>query len=262
MRFRFLLLATVVGAVVVASQTRVHPLHAAAGSQAALSGRVSSVEDGALEGVLVSAKKAGSTMTVTVVTDRQGQYRFPQSRLAAGQYTIRIRAVGYDLDSADTVDIVENKTATADLKLRKARDLASQLSNAEWIASAPGTDREKAVLRPCSHCHTLERIVRSRHDATEMVAVIKRMATYPQLSFPLKLQKLPAPRIGPGVESPEQRQATWERQAAYLAKINLSGGPEWRYPLKTLPRPTGKATQVIYTEYDLPQRTRQPQDVI
>jgi streptogramin lyase len=240
----------------------VPPLHAAAGSQAALSGRVSSAEDGALEGVLVSAKKAGSTMTVTVVTDRQGQYRFPQSRLAAGQYTIRIRAVGYDLDSADTVDIVENKTATADLKLRKARDLASQLSNAEWIASAPGTDREKAVLRPCSHCHTLERIVRSRHDANEMVAVIKRMATYPQLSFPLKLQKLPAPRIGPGVDSPEQRQATWERQAAYLATINLSKGPEWSYPFKTLPRPTGKATQVIYTEYDLPQRTRQPHDVI
>jgi virginiamycin B lyase len=261
MRLRVLLLA-VVGAVVVASQTRVHPLHAAAGSQAALSGRVSSTEDGALEGVLVSAKKAGSTMTVTVVTDRQGQYRFPQSRLTAGQYTIRIRAVGYDLDSADTVDIVENKTATADLKLRKARDLASQLSNAEWIASAPGTDREKAVLRPCSHCHTLERIVRSRHDANELVAVIKRMATYPQLSFPLKLQKLPAPRIGAGVDSPEQRQATWERQAAYLATINLSKGPEWSYPFKTLPRPTGKATQVIYTEYDLPQRTRQPHDVI
>ena len=34
-----------------------------------------------------------------------------------------------------------------------------------------------------------------------------------------------------------------------------------RYQLKTLPRPTGKATEVIYTEYDLPQRTRQPHDV-
>jgi streptogramin lyase len=88
------------------------------------------------------------------------------------------------------------------------------------------------------------------------------MATYPQLSFPLKIQKLPAPRIGPGVVTEEQRQAAWRRQAEYLSTINLSAGPQWRYPFKTLARPKGKATKVIYTEYDLPQRTRQPHDVI
>jgi streptogramin lyase len=88
------------------------------------------------------------------------------------------------------------------------------------------------------------------------------MATYPQLSFPLKIQKLPAPRIGPGPDAPEQRRAAWRRQAEYLATLNLSAGPQWSYALKPLPRPKGKATQVIYTEYDLPQRTRQPHDVI
>ena len=117
-------------------------------------------------------------------------------------------------------------------------------------------------MRGCTHCHTLERIVRSRHDAEQFVTVIERMATYPQLSFPLKIQKLPAPRIGGGPDVPEQRRAAWRRQAEYLATINLSAGPQWSYALKTLPRPTGKATQVIYTEYDLPQRTRQPHDVI
>ena len=94
------------------------------------------------------------------------------------------------------------------------------------------------------------------------MSVIERMATYPQLSFPLKIQKLPAPRVGPGPMSPEQRLAAWRRQAEYLATINLSAGPQWSYALKTLPRPNGKATKVIYTEYDLPQRTRQPHDVI
>jgi len=202
------------------------------------------VEDGPLEGVLVSAKKADSPITITVVTDERGQYRFPQTRLEPGQYALRIRAVGYDLESAGTVNVVAHRTTAADLKLRKAQDLASQLSNAEWIASAPGTTAEKAVLRPCSHCHTLERILKSRHNAEEFVSVIQRMATYPQLSFPLKIQKLPAPRVGPGPVSPEQQQATWRRQAEYLAKINLSAGPQWSYSFKTLPRPTGKATQV------------------
>jgi len=35
----------------------------------------------------------------------------------------------------------------------------------------------------------------------------------------------------------------------------------WRYPLKTLPRPTGAATHVIITEYDLPRVTIEPHDV-
>jgi virginiamycin B lyase len=263
MRFRFLLCAAAaIGVATAVPQTQINRVHAQAGPPPALTGRVSSAEDGPMEGVLVSAKKAGSTITTTVVTDEQGRYRFPQSRLDPGQYALRIRAVGYDLEGPDTVEVASHQTTTTDLKLRKAQDLASQLSNAEWIDSVPGTVQEKAILRPCSHCHTVERILRSRHDVEQFVSVIERMSTYPQLSFPLKIQKLPAPRIGPGAVSPEERQAAWRRQAEYLAKINLSTGPQWSYAFKTLPRPKGKATQVIYTEYDLPQRTRQPHDVI
>ena len=262
MRLRFLLCLTLAGGAIVLAHTRVGPVHAQAGPQPAVTGIVSAPEDGPLEGVLVSARKAGSPITITVVTDEQGRYRFPQARLEPGQYALRIRAVGYDLEGAGTVNVVARQTTTADLKLRKAHDLASQLSNAEWIDSVPGTVAEKAILKPCSHCHTLERILRSRHNAEQMVSVIKRMATYPQLSFPLKIQKLPAPRVGAGPVSQEEREATWRRQAEYLATINLSAGPQWSYAFKPLPRPKGKATQVIYTEYDLPERTRQPHDVI
>jgi len=261
MRSTFLLLIAAVCGAVVLSQTRVHPLHAQARDPVALTGQVTSTE-GPMEGVLVSVKKTGSTITTTVVTDDQGRYRFARTRLEPGQYALRVRAVGYDLEGAGTVDVVDHKTATADLKLQKARDLGSQLSNAEWLASFPGTDAQKASIKPCTHCHTLERIVRTRYTADQLVSVIERMATYPQLSFPLKIQKLPAPRIGGGPDSPDQRRAAWRRQAEYLATINLSTSPQWSYALKTLPRPKGKATQVIYTEYDLPQRTRQPHDVI
>jgi streptogramin lyase len=216
-----------------------------------------------MEGVLVTAKKAGSTIAVTVVTDRQGQYRFPESRLEPGQYGLRIRAAGYDLQGAANAEIAAHKTTTADLRLQPAADVASQLTNAEWFASFPGTVAQKGSVRGCTHCHTLERIARSKYDTDKLVSVIERMSTYPQLAFPLKIQKLPAPRVGGGTESAEQRLAGWRRQAEYLATINLSGGgPGWHYALKTLPRPAGRGSEVIYTEYDLPQRTRQPHDVI
>jgi virginiamycin B lyase len=228
----------------------------------ALTGQITSVEEGAMEGVLVSAKKVDSTITITVVSDEQGRYRFPASKLAPGQYSLRIRAVGYDMDAAHDVQLAKGETATADLKLVKTRDLAAQLSNSEWLASFPGTEQQKASIRACTHCHTLERVARSRFDVDKLTGVIERMSTYPQLSFPMKIQKLVAPRIGGGEDPLEQRQAGWRRQAQFLSTINLSAAPHWNYEFKTLPRPKGRATRVIYTEYDLPQKTRQPHDVI
>ena len=58
---------------------------------AALTGQVTSAEEGAMGGVLVSAKKAGSTVTITVVSDAQGNYSFPAAKLEPGQYSLRIR---------------------------------------------------------------------------------------------------------------------------------------------------------------------------
>ena len=44
--------------------------------------------------------------------------------------------------------------AKADLKLNKTRNLAAQLSNGEWLASAPGTMTQKRPLLSCVGCHT------------------------------------------------------------------------------------------------------------
>ena len=255
-------LAPVAVIAIVLGQPASSSFQAQAQSAGALTGLVTSSEEGQMEGVLVSATKTGSTLTTTVVSDRQGRYRFPQARLEPGQYALRIRAIGYDLESAVTVPVAAQKTTTADLKLRKAHDLASQLTNAEWLASFPGTDEQKASVRGCAHCHTLERVTRSRHDAARFVPVVERMAGYPPLAFPLMPQKLPAPRIGPGAVQAEQQQQARRRQAEYLSSLNLSSGSQWNYAFKTLPRPKDDATRVIYTEYGLPPRTRQPHDVI
>ena len=65
---------------------------------AALSGEVSSAKEGPMEGVVVSARKDGSTITVSVISDDKGHFSFPASRLDPGHYAIGIRAVGYDID--------------------------------------------------------------------------------------------------------------------------------------------------------------------
>src|SRR4051812_21500930 len=61
------------------------PAHA---QPAALSGRVTSSREPAMEGVLVSAKREGSNKTVTVVTHADGRYSFPNDRLEPGRYAV------------------------------------------------------------------------------------------------------------------------------------------------------------------------------
>jgi streptogramin lyase len=81
------------------------------------------------------------------------------------------------------------------------------------------------------------------------------MNGYGPVSQPIKPQRMLDPaRSG----TPEQ----FRKQAEYLASINLSEVSQWEYPLKTLARPTGRATRVIVTEYDMPRPTTEPHDVI
>src|SRR5689334_17724385 len=142
-----------------------------------LSGKVSSAEEGAMEGVLVSAKRTGSTVTVTVATDAQGHYSFPAAKLEPGSYSLRIRAAGYDLEGPAKIDV--GAQTVVDLKLRKTEDLAAQLSNAEWIASVPGTDAQKGNLLNCIGCHTLERVAKSKYSTDDFVnIVLPRMQGY------------------------------------------------------------------------------------
>jgi virginiamycin B lyase len=156
----------------------------AAQAGAALAGKVSAGQD-ALEGVLVSAKRDGSTVTVTVVSDKDGRYSFPAARLEPGRYTLRIRAVGYDLVNSSPVSVVADRTTTADLALRKTEDLAAQLSNAEWLASMPGTDAQKGQLLNCVGCHTLERPLRSNSSADDfMNNILPRSGRIPRQHQP------------------------------------------------------------------------------
>src|SRR5690348_2704890 len=77
-----------------------HPITQTVWAQdlAALTGTVSSDAEGNMEGVVVTAKKTRSILEVSVITDSQGRYTFPENRLDPGEYTISIRAVGYDIN--------------------------------------------------------------------------------------------------------------------------------------------------------------------
>src|SRR5579871_6762826 len=231
------------------------PALAQSAAVAALTGKVSSAAEPVMEGVVVSAKKEGSTITVSVVTDDKGRYSFPASRIAPGHYTLSARAVGYDLDGPKAADVAAGQATTADMTLAPTKDLSRQLTNAEWMLSMTGTNEQKSFLLGCNSCHTIERIVRSTHNPEEFAQTFTRMGGYYPGSTPRKPQRL----LGDTLRAVGNADKS---AAEYLATINLSQHDRWPYELKTLPRLTGKSTHVIITEYDLPNPLIEPHDVM
>ena len=245
------------------------PLRAQSG--VALTGRVTSVQEGPMEGVVVTARREGSTISVSVATDDKGRYNFPASRLVDGNYGLNIRATGYELLGPAGVDVRSGVTATADITLKETTNLAAQLTNAEWLASMPGSDQQKKFLLSCNSCHSYQPIVNSTHDAAGFLDVFDRMAGYypgSTLLHPQRLVGTARRNLGGGAgnamggEGGMRSDPRARAAADWLATVNLSHGPTHGYRLTTLPRPTGRATRAIVTEYDLPRRTIEPHDVI
>ena len=175
-----------------------------------------------MEGVLVSAKKEGGTITITVVSDASGQFSFPASKLGAGKYALSIRAIGYELDGPRAVELAGDKAATADIKLVKTKNISRQLSNGEWIMSVPGNQQQKLSLLNCVSCHTLERIVKSSYDKEGFVTnILPRMGSYANQSTPLHVQRRVATRLLE--ERGDALANARARQAEFLSSINLSG---------------------------------------
>src|SRR5215468_10108573 len=216
---------------------------------AALSGKVSSSEEGLMEGVLVSARKEGSTVTTTVVSNAKGEFSFSADRMQPGHYSVAIRAAGYSLAGPKQIDVAAGAPATAEVKLAKAKSIQAQLSNGEWIMSAPGDERIKSFLPDCVGCHTLQRVFSAMHTPEEWKNVFIRMGRYAPETTPIRPQLLL--QGGARSERPRVPANMMDAAAAFLVSANINNPDNEGQVFKRIPRPKGRATNVIITEYAL-----------
>ena len=224
-------------------------------SPAALTGIVSSEAEGPMEGVLVSAKPAGGSISITVVSDARGLYSFSADRLMPGRYRLAIRAIEYDAADPDIQVTVGKGKSEADIKLNRTRDLAAQLTDVEWLMSIPGTTEEKEHLfLTCSSCHTLGPVLESTYDVAGWMTTFERMRNWDQAGSIAK----PMLSLDRATGVPFGN----EEFAKYLSSLNLSSRSTHDFELKKLPRPHGDDTKVVITEYDLPRPGAEPHDVV
>jgi streptogramin lyase/mono/diheme cytochrome c family protein len=234
-------------------RTDPQPPQPIAGAGGTLDGGVKAVTGEPLEGVAVSARAAGRTVTVTVFTDAAGRYVFPA--LAPGRYAVWAQAEGYRAANG-AVAVATATNARLDLRIEKfssVEDVYPQLSSGEWLDSLPsGTAEErrmKEIFRlNCEECHAVSVALQRRFDEKGWAAIIAFMQ---QQDYDGWYPPDPAkPGFPTTVALNEENHHYAAELATYLAKVRGPNSP--RLEPKLVPRPTGEAARVVITGYDIP----------
>ena len=155
------------------------------GAQAAdrpLSGTITSASGQKLEGVTVSAKQEGSTITTSVYTDGTGTYYFPL--LPSGRYQVWAQALGFerarssvDLSAGRRQDLVLQPITDPE---RRIRQLPSELLVAALPEGTEDDARMKRVfMNNCTGCHAPGYVLQFRFDQAGWSKVIDLMKVVP-----------------------------------------------------------------------------------
>ena len=221
------------------------PLAAATAAQAAdqrLSGRIASSSGQKLDGVTVSAKREGSTITTSVYTDAAGEYFFPP--LPEGRYRVWAQALGFerasgsvDLSAARRQDFALAEIADPE---RRFRQLPGEMMVAALPeASAEDARMKKIFMNNCTGCHSTSYALQFRFDEAGWSKIIDLMKIVPVTGV------YPGPNAKPN-QILERHQ---KPLAAYLARARGPG--ESSMKVASRPRPTGEAARAVWTLYDL-----------
>lgn len=207
------------------------------GSLVVLTGGVKSPSGEKMEGVTVSAKAAGDTITTSVFTDKDGNYYFPA--MPGGTYRVWAQAVGFEAARADVN--LRGASQRRDFTLRETTDFVRQLSGGEYVAALPLDTPHRRRMRDilvqnCTTCHTAATALQNRYDEAGWDAIITLMT------------RLGATQgMGPAVPHIQRYK---NELAAYLAEMRGPGPSPMQFTIP--PRPTGAATLPVVYEYDIP----------
>jgi streptogramin lyase len=208
-----------------------------------LNGAITSQSGQKLEGVTVSAKLEGSTITTSVYTDTAGTYVFPL--LPAGKYRVWAQALGFetakavvDLSAIRRQDLTLQETANAE---RRFRQLPGEMMVAALPEATPqDAHMKKIFMNNCTACHSTSYALQFKFDEPGWNKIINLMKVVPNNGvYP-----------GPNAKANQIMDRTQKQLAAYLARARGPG--ESSMKVASRPRPTGDAARVVWTLYDLP----------
>ena len=208
-----------------------------------LTGSITSASGQKLEGVQVSAKKEGSTITTSVYTDLSGEYFFPA--MADGKYRVWAQALGFETSKGE---VELSATKHQDFQLAAITDPEQKIKQmpSEMLAAAlPDETEADAQMKrifhnQCTGCHTPGYPLQFKFDEAGWNKIINLMKVVANTG------------AYPGANAKPNGIIEFNRKelAAYLARARGPGESSMKF--KPHPRPTGEAARAVWKLYDLP----------
>src|ERR1700730_8091438 len=199
-----------------------------------------------LEGIMVQLIAKKNAIRTTVYSHDDGRYEFP--KLDAGTYTLRIARPRESYPYVKEEVAIEGAKPLEDITLLRVTsaellppfpEIAEQMTASEWLQSLPGSGEEKRLLQvSCNWCHSYQQIFRNHYDEAGWSKIVYRM-THGAGSTLINIRN-------PGRLTPAEEKSF----AHWLATAR---GPDSKDPnFVVQPRPQGRQTKVVITEYELP----------
>src|SRR5258707_14535418 len=217
-------------------------------SVATITGTVNGADASPFQGAFVEAQNAKTRITVIVLSDTQGRYRIPD--LAAGDYRVFIKAVGYRADPRNPVTLAADQNASLDFALQKGAVRWNEISQSQAKQLWPPAKGKDLLFAHCNICHQFQsRMASVRRDADGWKYRIALMRDAMHFSIFLRpnLSDQEAEEISSYLTSLFGPEPVLPRSAA-----DIPGYKDTGRPFSSEPR------NIVYVESDKPGPLRRP----
>lgn len=213
-------------------------------SGATISGTVKGPEGGPFKAAFVEAQNAKTKITVDVLSDREGRYRL--ENLPAGDYEVKIRAIGYKADPRTGVSLAAHQKVSFDFALQRGVVRWSDLNLYQGKKLLPEGQGKEVLSARCFVCHGFE---------TRMAAVSRDQDGWrDRVNY---MREAMSFQLG--------RTFTDQDEDAVVTYLSSVFGPDSVIPKSPADIPAYRdlvrsysddAMKVVYVEYELPAPTR------
>jgi virginiamycin B lyase len=130
---------------------------------ATVTGNVKGPDGAPFEGAFIQAINAKTHISVSVLSDKQGRYRV--ENLPAGEYQVRVRAVGFTTDPHSAVNLSADQNVSFEFALQKGAVRWSDLNLYQGKKLMPEGKGKETLSSNCFICHGFQtRMASVRRD--------------------------------------------------------------------------------------------------
>jgi virginiamycin B lyase len=219
-----------------------------AGYGATITGTVKGADGTPFQGAFVEAQNAKTKITVIVLSDRQGHYRIPD--LAAGDYRVQIKAVGFRADPRTGVTLTADQNASFDFSLQKIAVHWNEISKYQATQLWPPARGKDLIFSQCNICHQFQSrmasVTRDEEGWKDRVAYMREAMRFSIF-------------LGPHFSDQDAADVASYLTSLFGPDSVLPKSPEEMPKYKETLRPfSSEAMNIVYVEYDMPGPSRMP----